>query len=230
MIDKITSLYGFVVKSRIGGDLIELRGALFGIVYHLAANDDNCNDMHKYCEKGADSFCMYQKAVVSGDTIPKHPRCISIACRDRVLDILAPYFALSFLEKVQGGNTSNLNENLHGMIWNCISKTKLIELSLMNLGCSLAIIRFNEGLAGIQKIINSLGLNSYISIDSLVKEFDNERIVNSVRCVNNTKRRWSLKQAKRSRKRGATYKSGAYSQTTSVPRDMDLTCKICGGS
>ena len=99
MIDKITSLYGFVVKSRIGGDLIELRGALLGIVYHLAANNDNCNDMHKYCEKGADSFCMYHKAVVSGGTIPKHPRCISIACRDRVLDILAPYFPCHFWKR-----------------------------------------------------------------------------------------------------------------------------------
>ena len=38
------------------------------------------------------------------------------------------------------------------------------------------------------------------------------------------------KTSKALRKRGATYKSGAYSQTTSVPRDMDLTCKICGGS
>ena len=56
IIDKVTSLYGFVVKSRIGGDLIELREALLGIIYHLAANDDNCHDMHKYCEKGADSF------------------------------------------------------------------------------------------------------------------------------------------------------------------------------
>ena len=100
----------------------------------------------------------------------------------------------------------------------------------MNLGCSLAIIRFNEGLAGIQNIIDILGLNSYISIDRLVKEFDNERIINSLRCVKNTKRRWSLKQAKRSRKRGATYKSGAYSQITSVPLDMDMTCRICGGS
>ena len=72
IIDKITSLYGFVVKSRICGDLIELREALLGSVYHLAAAD-NCHDMHKYCEKGADSFCMYQKAVVAGDTIPKHP-------------------------------------------------------------------------------------------------------------------------------------------------------------
>ena len=84
-------------------------------------------------------------------------------------EILAPYFAVSFLEKVQGGNTSNLNENLHGMIWNCISKTKPVELSLVKLGCSLAIIRFNEGIAGIQNIIDSLGMNSYVSVDRLVK-------------------------------------------------------------
>ena len=231
IIDRITSLYGFVVKSRIGGDLIELRQALLGIIYHLAANDNNCNDMHKYCEEGVDSFCNYQKAIALGDTIPKHPRSISLDCRDRVLEILAPYFSVAFLEKVQGGNTSNLNENLHGMIWNCIPKTKPIDLSLMELGCSLGIIRFNEGVAGIQGIINNLGLESYISLDKLVIEFDNERIVYSIKCAENTKRRWSLKMSKRSRKRGATYKSGAFSQaTTNVIPNMDLNCKICGGS
>ena len=231
IIDRITSLYGFVVKCRIGGDLIEIRQALLGIIYHLAANEDNCNDMHKYCEKGSDSFCKYQKAVALGDIIPKHPRCIGLDCRDRVLEILAPYFSVSFLEKVQGGNTSNLNENLHGMIWDCISKTKPINLSLMELGCSIGIIRFNEGVAGFQGIINNLGLNSFISIDILIKEFDNERIATSIKCVENTKRRWSLKQSKRSRKRGTTtYKSGAFSQTTKVPPYMDMSCKICGGS
>ena len=92
-----------------------------------------------------------------------------------------------------------MKEILHGMIWNHISKVKPVELGLMNLGCSLAVIRFNEGLAGIQNIIDALGLSSYISIHSLVREFDNERLRNSVRCVANTKRRWSIKQAKRSR-------------------------------
>ena len=61
IIDKTTSLYGFVVKGRIGGDLIELREALLGIFYHLAANDDNCHDMQKYCEKCAYSVCMHQR-------------------------------------------------------------------------------------------------------------------------------------------------------------------------
>ena len=86
--DGITSLYGFVVKSRIGGDLNKLSEALFEIVHHLVANDENCNDVHKYFEKGDDSFSMYHKAVVTLDTIPKHPRCISLAYRDLVLDIL----------------------------------------------------------------------------------------------------------------------------------------------
>ena len=45
-----------------------------------------------------------------------------------------------------------MNENLHCMIWNHISKVKPVELGLMNLGCSLAVIRFNEGL------VDTLGL------------------------------------------------------------------------
>ena len=96
IIDKITSLYGFVVKSRIGCDL---REASLRIVYHLAGNDDNGHDMHKYCEKGADSFCIYQKAVALGDIIPKHPRCISLACKDRILDILGTFFAVPFWKR-----------------------------------------------------------------------------------------------------------------------------------
>ena len=99
IIDKITSLYRFVVKSRIGGALIDLRDALMGIIYHLAANDDICHDMHKYCNMGAGSFCMYQKAVALGDIIPKHPRCISTACKDRIFNILVSCFEVPFLEK-----------------------------------------------------------------------------------------------------------------------------------
>ena len=111
------ALYRFVVKSRIGGALIDLCDALMGIVYHLTANDDICHDMHKYCNKGAGSFCIYQKAVGLGDIIPKHPRCISTACKDRIFNILVSYFEVPFLEKVQGGNISNLNENFHGIMY-----------------------------------------------------------------------------------------------------------------
>ena len=90
-----------------------------------------------------------------------------------------------------------------GWIWNHISKVKPVELGLMNLGCS------------------------YISIHSLVREFENERLRNSVRCVANTKRRWSIKQAKRSRKRiGSGYQSRAYTQATRVPPNMDENCIV----
>ena len=56
----------------------------------------------------------------------------------------------------------------------------------------------------------------------------------SIRCAQNTKRRWLLKQAKRSRRRtGAGYESGAYSNIKTAPKNMDdecAKCKVCGGS
>ena len=209
MIDKITSLYGYVVKSHADSNLETLHETLLGIVYHLAANDENCGEMHKYCQVGESSFCQHNKAVAFRTPIPKHPRCISLDCRDRVLEILAPYTCVEFLDKVQGGNTSNLNENLHGMIWNHVSKVKLIELSLMKLGAALAVVRFNDDFVSIQKIIDKLSVNCFININNLVREIDNDRHRYSVRICENSKRRWALKQAKRSSKRvGMGYQSG----------------------
>ena len=80
---------------------------------------------------------------------PKHPRCISVSCRDRVLNFIAPYISIVFLNKVQGGNTSNLNENIHGMIWNHVSETKPVDISLMRLGVGFGVIRFNDEFAGV---------------------------------------------------------------------------------
>lgn len=46
---------------------------------------------------------------------------------ERILNILDPYFRLDFLNKVQRGNASNSNENLHWMIWDVVGKTKIVE-------------------------------------------------------------------------------------------------------
>ena len=63
MIDKIVSLYGFVIKSNKDQNLEVLRNKLFAIVYHLAATNANCSEMHQFCPTGEESWCEYQKAV-----------------------------------------------------------------------------------------------------------------------------------------------------------------------
>ena len=230
LIDRITSLYGLVIKSHEDSDLNALRDSLIAIVNHLSADDTNCEEMHVNCQPGEKSFCQYQRALARGIPCPKHPKGLSSECRERVLNILKPYFEVDFLEKVQDGRTSNLNENLHGLIWNHVSKTTAVELGLMQLGCNLAVIRFNDGLVGIREIVEEVGLENFETFDNYIAIFDRNRVKKSIKCRDQIKRRWSIKQAKRSRKRvGDGYQSGAYTQAN-VTTEGSEKCSICGGS
>ena len=232
----MTSLYGLVIKKIEISRLFEIKNALIGIVNHLSANEKNCDVMHGFCKKGIDSWCNYQRAIALDTIPPKHPSYLSEECRQRALEILAPYICEQFLEKVRGGKTSNLNENLHKLIWEHVSKTGSVEIDLMNLGAALAVIRFNEGWRGFLKIFVELGIQPYNTFINFIIEKDNHRLSKSVQIGSeySKKHRWGLKRSKRARKRtGIGYKSGPYSMGPSIPLctdEGDYMCAICGGS
>ena len=83
MIDKITSLYGLVIKNNQDLPILDIKNALVGIVKHLSANELNCQEMHEFCTKGEFSWCHYQKAIALGQMPPKHPSYLSEECRNR---------------------------------------------------------------------------------------------------------------------------------------------------
>ncbi len=96
MIDKISSLYCYIIKRHVGGSIDNFREALLGIIFHLAANDENGVEMHKYCQVDVSSFCQHNRAVALGKPTPLLPKCISTMCKDRILEILAPYYTSDF--------------------------------------------------------------------------------------------------------------------------------------
>ena len=55
MIDKITSLYGLVIKNSHDQPVLDIQNALIGIINNLSANELNCEEMHKFCKKGKES-------------------------------------------------------------------------------------------------------------------------------------------------------------------------------
>ena len=57
MIDKITSLYGLVIKDNRDKPTFDIKNALIGIVNHLSANERNCDVMCEFCKRGVDSWC-----------------------------------------------------------------------------------------------------------------------------------------------------------------------------
>ena len=239
MIDKITSLYGLVIKNNQDQPILDIKKALIGIIHHMSANEQNCHDMHEFCKKGESSWCNYQQAIACGITPSKHPSYLSEACCKRVLDILSPYMSEEFLDKVKGSKTSNLNENLHKMIWEHVPKTGSVEIDLMNLGAALAVIRFNDGWMGYLEIIfEELGIQTNNAFYNILVTQDSSRVSHSFKISSNIakKHRWAIKRSKRSRKRtGTGYKSGSYSAVgTSISLGSDADgediCGICGGN
>ena len=145
----------------------------------------------------------------------------------------------NFLVKVKGGKTSNLNENLHKLIWEHVPKTGSVEVELMNLGAALAIIRFNDGCLGYLRVFEELGIQPKNTFINILVEIDRRRVAHSIQVdsVLSKKHKWSLKRSKRLRKRtGKGYKSGSYSAVVaSIPLDSDDdsgedNCAICGGT
>ena len=81
----------------------------------------------------------------------------------------------------------------------------------MHFGASLAVIRYKEGLSGIKELISELDMVADINFLKLALIVDKNRVSCSIKYSDGsiTKRRWGIKQSKRSRKRiGEGYKSG----------------------
>ena len=87
--------------------------------------------------------------------------------------------SLEFLDKVKGGRTSNLNEALHHIIWSSVSKTTAIDLDLMNLASSLAVIRYNDGYSGILELVEMLGYSPSHTFKKHCSEVDKEILYHS---------------------------------------------------
>ena len=106
----------------------------------------------------------------------------------------------------------------------------------MHFGASLAAIRYKEGLSGIKELISELDMVADINFLKLALIVDKNRVSCSIKDSDGsiTKRRWGIKQSKRSRKRiGEGYKSWGYSvanAASNVVSEESDVCKICGGS
>lgn len=158
MCGQIASYYRKVVQSNIG-DIDTIINAVHAIPYHLGANDTNA-EYHKFCPKKIDSWCTLQVAILSGQTPPTHPNYISNNCVDMILTLFEQfgYDSPSFIQKIALGKTSNHNEAIYSVLFRMVRKTEAVGLDVMRLGSALAVIRYNDGMNGIIKIFESLGI------------------------------------------------------------------------
>ena len=84
-----------------------------------------------------------------------------------------------------------------------VSKTRAIDLDLMHLGASLAVIRYNDGFSGILELVKELELTPCNTFIRYCNEVDKDRPYHSRYQIEKVyhKRRYSIKQSRRRRKR-----------------------------
>lgn len=83
---QIASFYRRAIQNN-KGDITSMIEAIHAIPHHLGANEENAAIIHRYCPKDIDSWCPYQFAIYSGQTLPKHPNYISENCVKMILTL-----------------------------------------------------------------------------------------------------------------------------------------------
>lgn len=130
IIDKLTVYYGNAIR---GNNMLlkDMQKAVWAIFYHKRSTDKE--PLHDFCSQGENSWCPYQKAIVSGK-VYRHSNTIPAAVMDNIKDIFKDLPMPALLKKCVGGRTQNANESLNSLIWklskNIWFRKKIVQIAV----------------------------------------------------------------------------------------------------
>ena len=123
------------------------RDATLATFDHAISTDEK--PQHDCCPVGADSWCFYQKALVTEQEPGPHRTNVGTPLSSDVAEhVRAVYTRLAhfdLLKRCKLGKTQNNNETVHTVIWNKCPKTSFVGLECdVSATCS-AVSEFNAG-------------------------------------------------------------------------------------
>ena len=90
--------------------------------------------------------------------------------------------------------TSNHTEAIHSIPFQMVRKTEALGMDTMKLGAALAVIRYNDGFAGVKKVFETLGVNVGVHMFAKFVQLDIIRILRSEGYVAAQQRRFAKRQ------------------------------------
>ena len=163
---------------RNNNDIHSIIRAINAIPLHLGANNGNVATNHRCCAHSQDSWCHFQAAIFNNNTPPRDFNYLFQTAVDLIFSTFDEfkYNKEEFINKISGGMTSNHNEAIHSVLFQMVRKTEAVRKDTMKLGVALAVIRYNDGFAGVKRVFEMLGVSvGYISLkDSfswIIEEF-----------------------------------------------------------
>ena len=139
-IKKIQNYYGLAIRQN-KGDLQGMKTAINAILHHIVDQPQSSLAVqHKYCPRGEDSWCRFQKDEANGNkTYTGSNRLPAVFFKE-----LEPMFSrLSddvLLQRCLLGLTQNQNESLNGRLWSSVPKKQFcgrVHIGVCSSICSL---------------------------------------------------------------------------------------------
>ena len=185
-IDKLQTYYGNAIRANVKPDKLSaeeqksqiavIQKAIMAVLYHTCKISDE-TERHKYCPKGVDSWCSYQR----NGTFKRKDHHLD----EVFLDLLLPEFTrLSdylLLLRCLPGYSQNANESINGLVWNRAPKHHYKGLKSVEMAAMSAIMHFNSGASSKHDVMRAANIppGEFTGEGSAKK--DKSRITRSIR-------------------------------------------------
>ena len=171
VIDQLQIYYGGAIRGN-RNDLDGMERSIWAIFYHSVSTDEH--PQHQYCPEGEESWCKYQQAIARSLSPPPHNPKIPADLAEHVKPVFSRLSSRELLEKCLLGATQNQNESFNSTIWNRCPKTEFASPGTVNIAVKRATITFNDGMVGLQPLLQSIG--GYVSSSTVAFLRDQDAI------------------------------------------------------
>ena len=195
-----------------------MKKSIIAILHHCSEHDD-LEVRHRYCPQTAESWCKYQSYKITKHNRYKASISLPPAIKELLVSIFKDLSKDELLMKCCHSKTQNVNEALHGVIWQRCPKEVFTSRSVVEIAAASAAINYNEGAMGISNVLRRLGIFPGKFLKKIARRKNTKRLNDSFRKASEKgkKRRKKLRSLRKGYEdkekdqgEGECYASGAY--------------------
>ena len=216
IINAMQTYYGMAIRQNVNS-LYQMKKAVVAILFHCSENV-NMEECHKFCPRTAKSWCKFQADKVTNKTTYKPNITIPVAIKGELMQVFKDLSSDDLLAKCLHGQTQNVNEALHRVIWQKCPKAVYTSRNVIEIATASAVINFNDGAHGIEKVMKRLGIAPGKFMVRHGRKKNLQRMNDSLKKASSAgkQRRKKLRSVKKGyedkekEEEGEIYKSGGY--------------------